>query len=158
MLPCHIHILLPSNNLDVDGETIVEFIHDILIDGFHLLDDKVLVEFDSSPNWQPQKKSVSVIYDNTWRCQIYVNDDQAQVAKDSQHWSRTFGTDLQLATQKNIVRCCRRLDISCDPDPNNDYLNDFDALLLYLRNTFGPCYTFDSISNKFLHHDTDESI
>ena len=155
MVPCHIHLLLPINSEDVDGPTTVEFIYDVLNEGFHMLDDKVQIEYDHSPNYRTQNKCVSVVYENTWRCQIHFNDDKEQVLQDSQLWSRIYGIRLPLASRKNIAGCYRRLDISCDPDVKGDYSCDFDALLLYLRHTFGQCYTFDSLNNKFIHNDTE---
>jgi hypothetical protein len=155
MFPCQIHLLLSPTSEDVDGPTTVEFIYDVLVDGFHLLDDKVLIEFDTTPNRQTISKCVSVIYDHIWRCQIHFNDDKAQVLQDSQQWSRIYGMNLPIAARKDIAGCYRRLDITCDPDPDRDYSRDFDALLLYLRHTFGQCYTFDSTNNKFIHIDNE---
>ena len=155
MFPCQIHLLLSPSSEDVDGQTTLEFIYDVLVDGFHSMDDKVLIEFDSAPSRQAMNKCVSVTYEHTWRCQICFNDDKERVLQDSQLWSRIYGISLPISTRKNIAGCYRRLDITCDPDPSGDYSRDFDALLLYLRHTFGQCYTFDSMNNTFTHVDTE---
>ena len=156
MFPRQIHLLLPRNcSEDVDGPTTVKFIYDILVEGFHSLDDQVLIEFDNSPTGRTINKCVSVIYEQTWRCQIHYNDDPEQVLQDSQLWSRIYGIHLPMATRKSIAGCYRRLDITGDPDIDSDYSRDFDGLLVYLRHNFGQCYTFDSMNNKFIHIDTE---
>lgn len=153
--PCQMHLLLPPSTDDVDGETTLAYIHEVVVEGFQFLDDKVIVEIDNSPRWQLQSGCVSVIYENTWRCEICLNDQRDQVLSDSQLWSRIYGTGLPKSTQTEIAMCYRRLDITCDPDPHNDYFPDFEALLLYIRHTFGNCFIFNSTHNEFTHLETE---
>ena len=161
MLPCQFHILIPHRD-GVNRETTLEFVHSVVIDLFSHVDDHVHIEFDSSPKSQTQSGCVSVIFENNWGCQIFVNDDKAKVVKDSNHWLLTYGTtNVPEATQQNIARYSRRLDINCDPAPENDYSWDFENLLLHLENSLATgeetCHTFDSVSNRFIQHDLDKS-
>ena len=158
MMPCQYHILIPHRD-GVEGETTLEFIHNELIDLLSSVDDQVHIELISSPKSQTERKCVSVIFENNWGCQIFFNDDKATIVNDSQHWSQTHGINFPISIQHNLARYCRRLDISCDPDPENDYFRDFDSLLLHLENNLATreqvCHTFDSVNNRFLPHDLD---
>ena len=69
----------------MNRETTLEFVHSVVIDLFSHVDDQVHIEFDSSPKSQTQSGCVSVIFENNWGCQIFVNDDKAKVVKDSKN-------------------------------------------------------------------------
>jgi hypothetical protein len=151
MTPYLLHILLTAGN-DIDGETIMEYVYDTLAEGFDTVHDKVELERDISTNAynKQQQLTISLIYGGVWRCQIHYNDDDAVVLHDSKQWSELYSSEYVIEDRKNIAQCRRRLDIVSDPDPQNDYYEDFYAISDYLRNILGQCYSFDPIQNRFL--------
>jgi hypothetical protein len=152
MTPYMIHILLPSSDDDIDGETIMEYVYDTLMEAFDTTNDEVEVERDISTNFslphKAQQCTVSLIYEGTWSYQIHYNDAPI-VLQDSQQWSELHESGSSIEDRKRIAKCYRRLDIVSYPDPHHDYFDDFYAISDYLRNILGQCYTFDPIMNRF---------
>jgi hypothetical protein len=146
--PSRIHILLSPSN--VDAQTVVEFLCDVLEDGFYMMYDDVQIECESPLHPHEKHHVVSLLYDKTWKLRIHYNNDSVHVLKDSKDWSHSQGTDLSDVIRGNITQCNRRLDLSCDFDQGGEHSKDLDAVVLFLRNTFDPCHVFDSVNNRFV--------
>jgi hypothetical protein len=143
MTTYEMHLLLPDEN-QTDEPTILQYIYDVLMEAFDMTDDQVDVEYDIASNNESDRQihTVSVIYESAWRCQIHYKDD-ATVVRDSQQWSTQHATEYPIVEQTQIAQCRRRIDIISDPDPQNDYNDDFIALSDYVQNMLGTCYCFD---------------
>lgn len=145
---CRIHLSLP--NVDhVESQTTLAYIHDTLMEGFDLMDDHVNVRLEPNQN-DHNPQSVSVIYDGKCGCQIYLNDNEAQVQTESEKWCTLYGTGLAHEERNNILACKRRLDVFCEPEVEHVCANQFDDLILYLRLIFDPSYVYDPIQKRFV--------
>jgi hypothetical protein len=151
MKPYLTHILLPTDD-DIDGETIMEYIHDILVEGFDKTSDKVQVERDLTTNSylrnKEQQLTISLLYEGIWRCRIHYND-VPMVLHDTQQGSELYESGHLIEDRNKVAQCYRRLDIVSDPDPHHDYYEEFYAISDYLQNILGRCYTFDPIKDRF---------
>lgn len=134
---------------DVDVETTLTYICSLLRETFSTTRDNDNVVIALEPLHRDLRMAVSVIYDETWRCQIHVNDDTEQELFESRNWCKSHGTDLSNEDKQEIVKCTRRLDLYCDPDREHIYDNEFDMLIQFLQLTFKSRYAFDPILNRF---------
>jgi hypothetical protein len=142
MTSYQVHLLLPPPN-NADAQTVIEFVYDILFDGFAVMDDDVTVELNR------EEFSVILTYDQLWTCRIVWND-AATVLTDAQQWARLYATDRSDNDRMLLSMCHQRLDIISDPDPQRDYLDDYLALVEHLQTTFDPSWTFDPAQNEFI--------
>jgi hypothetical protein len=140
-------IFLPSS-ADVDVETTLTYICTILREIFGMTRDNVVIALE--PLHRDRRMAVSVIYDETWRCQIYVNDDKEQVLSDSRNWCNLYGADLSNEDIKEIVKCHRTLDLYCDPDREHIYDQEFEELTKFLQLNFKSRYSFDPSQHSFV--------
>ena len=145
---CKMHLLLLPVSDKLESEAIVKYIRTLLLEMFSLTDDSVVIELELSPIHQPM--AVSVTYDDTWRCTIYLNDDGSHVVRESENWYNLYGADLLHDERHEILKCGRRLDIFCDPDAECLYDRELEALTEFLRLNFPSHHSFDPIQNIFL--------
>ena len=140
-----IYVFLPSS---VDVETQLTYIRKILREIYSVSRDRVVIALEPLP--RDAGMAVSVIYDEIWRCQIYVNDDNEQVLLESKNWCSLYGTDLSYEQKQEIVTCNRRLDLYCGPDEEHTYDHDFEMLTQFLQLNFKSRFAFDPSQHRFV--------
>lgn len=139
-------IFLPSlDDVVVDVETTLNYVCSIIREGVR--DDAVIaVETQRRDN----RMSVSVTYDETYRCHIYVTDDREQLVFEATNWCNLYGAGLSNEAKQEIIACPRRLDLYCDPDREHIYDHEFDALTQFLQLSFKSRYALDPSQSIFL--------
>ena len=132
------HLLLPPTH--TDASTVMEFIHEILFDGFARMDDNVQVELHR------MNRTVTLTYDQEWSCRIQWND-APHVLHDAQRWATHHHSTEE---QRRIAACTQRLDLYSDPDPERNYYDDYLTLVEHLQVTFDPSWVFDPTQDEFI--------
>jgi hypothetical protein len=145
---CRIQLLLPES-YDVESQTIIEYMHEILLDGFDLIDENVIVALER-PRMDQRLYSVSVMYNAIWECQIYLNENEASVHDECEKLCVLCGADLAEEERNHILACKRRLDVFCDLDPGNVFNDEFHDLIFYLRLLFDSSYVYDPLQRRLL--------
>jgi hypothetical protein len=139
------------------GKSTLVHLHDTLLEGYELMEDKahVHVQLDRTHDFYKPYQSVSVIFHGKVRCQIYLNDDTAQVQTESEQWCNLYGMDLTNDERNSILASKHRLDVFCS-EPNlveRVGVNEWEELIFYLRLIFDPTYVFDPIQRRFIRDD-----
>jgi hypothetical protein len=135
---------------DIDVDTTLEYIHRILIEIFDMSSDNVVVELETLQG--TDEMAVSVIFDETWRCQIYVNDNVQQVQLESANWINLYGANLSHDARQDILACQRRFDLYPDPDEEHIYDIKFDVLTDYLQRNYSSRYSFNLTQHVFVEN------
>ena len=134
----------------MESQSIIAYMHEILIDGFDLIDDNIVVALDRPQMEQQRLQSVSVIYNGLWGCKIYLNDNEASVHNDCENLCVLYGTDLSAEERNHILACKRRLDVFCDSDPGSVFKDEFHDLIVYLRLILDSSYVYDPLQKRFI--------
>jgi hypothetical protein len=137
----HFHLLLPQTH--ADAQTVVEFVYEILVDGFRFMDDDVTVEMD------PRTLAVTLTFDQEWCCRIRWNE-APEVLRDSILWAQRHAMDRSDDERQQIASCAQRLEIDSDPDPDREFYDDYLTLVEHLQVTFDPSWTFDLSQGEFI--------
>jgi hypothetical protein len=137
----HCHLLLPPTH--ADPQTVIEFVYEILVDGFRFLDDDVTVDMD------PRTRTVTLHFDPEWSCRIRWND-APEVRRDAQIWAQRHAMDRPDDERQQIAACAQRLEMDTDPDPEREFCDDYLALVEHLQVTFELSWTFDLTQGEFL--------
>lgn len=137
----HFHLLLPQTY--ADAQTVIEFVYEILVDGFRFMDDDVTVEMN------PRTLTVTLTFDQDWVCRIRWNDG-LEVLRDSQLWAQRHAMDRPHEERQQIASVAQRLEIDSDPDPEREFYDDYLTLVEHLQVTFDPSWTFDLTQGEFI--------
>jgi hypothetical protein len=142
---CRKHLFISATD-NVDLDAMLHHVHRILIEGFHNTTDNVVVVPDQ------QHQSVSVTFKDGWMCRIDLNDNIAQLLLDQENWVQANGSALVEEDRNIIATAFPRLDIFCDPDEEQGFDDEFDAICLYLQLNFAVQYSYDPIQSTFTIH------
>lgn len=138
----HFRLLLPPTH--ADAYTVMEFVYEILLDGFRFLDDDVQVDMDL------RTRTVTLRFaPAAWCCRLRWNDGP-EVLRDSQIWAQRHAIDRPDDERQRIASCAQRLEIDSDPDLEREFYDDFLTLVEHLRVTFDPSWTFDMTQGEFI--------
>lgn len=144
MSVCRNCCLLPAEEI-MDVEAKLIYIYNVLVELVDLHESsfsRVAIEYDR----------VSVICDETWKCQIYLNDDREKLLLEHMNWIKMYGGHLKKEDQQNMLSSFPRLDLICDPDEEGDFEGDYQAITEYLRLVLRIQYSFDPIKRRFIVH------
>ena len=142
-------IFLPSSDDGIDVDAKVDYIFNILREVFSMAPrDNVVIAVETF--LRGPERAVSLIYNEEWRCQIYVNHDKEKVRLDSKNWCNLYGAHLSNESKQEIITCSQRLDLYADPDREHLYDGEFAALTDFLQLNFKSRYSFDPSQHSFV--------
>ena len=95
---------------------------------------------------------IELTCDETWKYQVYLNDDKEQLLMDHMNWTNMHGRHLLKEDRQNILSSFPRLDIICDTDDEDDYDIQFEVITEHLQLNLAVPYSFDPIQSRFMIH------
>jgi hypothetical protein len=104
-----VQIVLPSAMAGVTGEGIG-----------YLLEESYENTMDVNVEHSEDGSTAKIIFDGTWTCTVKFCEEPVLASPDSDY-------------KQALVTPTKAIEVVCDPDPNETYRNDYQALVALLR-------------------------